>query len=78
MIGILDPSAKEMINRITSDDARAEVSIRILMNPYRTTYIDVCVISSVCDTYKTNSVAKSISNAEKRKVNSYQDRVQKQ
>ena len=78
LIGILDPSAKEMISGITTDDARADVSIRNLMSPYRTTYIDVCVISPVCVTNKSYSVAKSISNAENRKINSYQDRVQKQ
>ena len=33
LIGILDPSAKEMISGITSDDARADVSIRNHMSP---------------------------------------------
>ena len=77
-IGILDPSVKDLISGITSDDARADISIRNFINPYRTTFIDVCVIFPLCNTNKSNAVSKSITNAENRKINSYKDRIQKQ
>ena len=48
------------------------------MNSYRTTFIDVCVISPLCNTNKSNAVTKSITNAENQKNNSYKDRIQKQ
>ena len=60
------------------DIARADISIRSLLNPHRTSFIDVSVVSPVCASNRSYSVSNSISNAEKKKVNSYQDRILKQ
>ena len=38
----------------------------------------MCIVSPVCATNRSYSVSKSISNAEKKKVNSYHDRILKQ
>ena len=77
-IGSLDDKAKEMIQGNISNNARADIAVRGLMHNHKMTYIDICIISPVCDSNKNNSVATSISNAEKRKINDYQDRIQKQ
>ena len=78
LLGILDPIAKEMVHGNKSDIARADISIRSLLNSHRTSFIDVSVVSPVCATNRSYSVSKSISNAEKKKVNSYHDRILKQ
>ena len=77
-IGPIDNEAKDVIIGNKSDNARADLAINNLISPHRTGYIDVSVISPVCETNKNKSISKSITNAENRKNTSYKDRISKQ
>ena len=67
-----------MIDGNTSDNAPADISISSLITPYSTGFVDVSIISPVCETNKNNTVSKSIILAEQKKINNYHDRIKKQ
>ena len=60
-----------------SDKARSDIAVTGF-KPFITTHIDVSVVSPVCETNKSNSVGTTISNAEKKKVNDYSNRIKEQ
>ena len=75
VLGPLEEAAKEMIDGNKRDQARADIGIQDLNHPHTTTFIDVCVISPVCQSNVGTNVAKTISLAEKKKDSDYKDRV---
>ena len=77
-LGPLENEAKAMIDGNTSDNARADIAISNLITPYSSGFVDVSIISPVCETNKNNTVSKSINLAEQKKTNYYQDRIKKQ
>ena len=61
-LGPLDPQDKYMINGNTSDNARADLCILHFNSQHSYTFLDICVVSAVCQSNVNISVSMSISN----------------
>ena len=68
LLGPLDNEAKDILSGNCSNNARADLAIRDFKGIHSSTYIDISVVSPVCDSYKELSVTKVIANAEKKKM----------
>ena len=67
-----------LISGNTANNARADIAINDFYRIHKTTFVDVSVISSVCDSNKSNSVQKSITNMERKKTDGYGNRIMQQ
>ena len=74
MLGSLDQVAKEILGGNTEDGARADI---VYQDCFKTSYLDICVISPVCDTHKSQPITSSMSKAERKKNLDYKERINK-
>ena len=75
--GSVEDDAKKIIRGNTFNDASADIAVGELWISHKTTFIDVCIVSLVCYLHNDNPVSKTISNAELRKANCYNDMMHK-
>ena len=65
-IGPLDDEAMDIINGNLAAKARANCVVKSFNGLHSSTYVDVSIVSPVCQSHKTQTIEKSIANAEKR------------
>ena len=66
-LGNIDPEAKTRIRGNTDDNARADICIKDFTGIHSHTYLDICVISPVCQTNSNQGVTTVMKNTESRK-----------
>ena len=74
-LGELTEEEIEMLSGNTSKGARADIAILDYQNNQTTSYVDVCVISPICDSNKELDISKLIAKTEKKKNDAYALRV---
>ena len=75
MKGSCVSGAKDIINGNLATNARAEFVVKGFNGLHSITYFDVSIVSPVCEYHTTLTFEKSIANAEKRKNDSYGQRL---
>ena len=74
-LGELNEEELDLLTGNTSIRARADIAILDFNGTQKTTYIDVSVISPICDSHKASSIEKVLSKIEKKKNDSYAGRI---
>ena len=74
-IGPIEDEAMDIINGNLTAKARADFVVKSFNGLHSSTYFDVSIVSPVCESHKTQTIEKSIANAEKRKNDSYAQRI---
>ena len=74
MLGSLDNASKVILSGNIDDNARADI---LFQDQFSSTYLDVCVISPVCDSKKSEKIATGIEKAERKKNLDYKERINK-
>ena len=62
----MDAVAKESIGGYTEDGARADILIQDNRHRHKSTYLDICVVSGVCDLNNKDKVINTMCKAERR------------
>ena len=75
-LGVILEEEKAAIQGNTTDEVRADICIQYYSNIHSYAYLDVRIVSTVCQTNKSQKACMPLRNAERRKKIAHQSRVQ--